>query len=91
MAHGPFHLLVFSCHKFPITRFVNEKDLLTDVKKAGRRHGCFIQLPDNPCYCAPCVPLSTPPVCTAGTVTFMGVFGRGALARQISECPLSTY
>lgn len=25
-----------------------------------------------------------------GTVTFMGVFGRGALGRQISECLLST-
>lgn len=79
MAHGLIRLLAFSCHKFPIMHFLNEKDLLTNVKKVRRRHGCFTQLPDNPCYSASSVPISTPPACTVRNVTFMGMFERGIL------------
>lgn len=49
-AHGLCNLLMFSCHKFPNTHPLNEKDLLSNIRKAGRRCECFIQLPDNPCY-----------------------------------------
>lgn len=77
MAHGPFHLLVFSCHKFPVMHFLNERDLLRNVKKAKRRQGCFTQLPDNPWYSAPCVSISTLPARTARNCDIYGSVWEG--------------
>jgi len=80
MPHGPFNLLMFSCHKFPIMHFLKEEELLRNVKKAGRICGCSTQLPDSPCYSAPCVPISTPPACTARNCDIYG--GREHLAEK---------
>lgn len=58
--------------------FPNEEDLLTNVKKAGKRCGCFTQLPDNPCYSAPCVPTSAPPAWTARNCDIYGGVWEGS-------------
>lgn len=55
---------MFSCHKFPNTHPLNEKDLLSNIRKAGRRCECFIQLPDNPCYSVLYISISRPPTGT---------------------------
>lgn len=38
---------------------------LKNIKKSGRRHGKFSPRSLTTCYCALCVPIPTPPACTA--------------------------